>query len=139
LERRAHELGIADRVHFLGPLANADLPRYHAVSDAFVIPSTDHETFCIAACEAMACARPVIAARTGGLPEVVRDGETGYLVPPSDAQALAERIGMLLDDAALRQRLGANGRAWTLEMFTWEKVVERVVGEYERALDGGGH
>jgi D-inositol-3-phosphate glycosyltransferase len=134
LERRARELGIADRVHFLGPLANADLPRYHAVSDAFVIPSTDHETFCIAACEAMACARPVIAARTGGLPEVVRDDETGYLVPPGDAPALAERIGALLDDAALRARLGANGRAWTLEMFTWDKVVERVVGEYERAL-----
>jgi glycosyltransferase involved in cell wall biosynthesis len=134
LERRAHELGIAERVHFLGPLANADLPRYHAVSDAFVIPSTDHETFCIAACEAMACARPVIAARTGGLPEVVRDGETGYLVLPGDAQALAERIGTLLDDPALRARLGAAGRAWTLEMFTWDKVVERVVGEYERAL-----
>jgi glycosyltransferase involved in cell wall biosynthesis len=134
LERRARELGIADRVHFLGPLANADLPRYHAASDAFVIPSTDHETFCIAACEAMACARPVIAARTGGLPEVVRDGETGYLVPPGDAQALAERIRALLGDAALRARLGAAGREWTLEMFTWDKVVERVVGCYERAL-----
>jgi D-inositol-3-phosphate glycosyltransferase len=133
LERRARELGIADRVHFLGPLANADLPRYHAVSDAFIIPSTDHETFCIAACEAMACARPVVAARTGGLPEVVRDGETGYLVPPGDAQALAKRIGALLDDTALRARLGAAGRAWTLEMFTWEKVVERVVECYERA------
>jgi glycosyltransferase involved in cell wall biosynthesis len=136
LERRARELGIADRVHFLGPLANADLPRYHAVSDAFVIPSTDHETFCIAACEAMACARPVVAARTGGLPEVVREGETGYLVPPGDAQALAERIGALLDDPALRARLGAAGREWTLEMFTWEKVVERVVECYERALAG---
>jgi D-inositol-3-phosphate glycosyltransferase len=136
LERRARELGIADRVHFLGPIANADLPRYHAVSDAFVIPSTDHETFCIAACEAMACARPVVAARTGGLPEVVRDGETGYLVPPGDAGALAERIGALLDNASLRQRLGAAGRQWALEMFTWEKVMERVVGCYERALVG---
>jgi glycosyltransferase involved in cell wall biosynthesis len=112
LERRARDLGIADRVHFLGPLAN------------------------IAACEAMACARPVIAARTGGLPEVVRDGETGYLVAPGDAGALAEHIGALIDDAALRQRLGAAGRAWALEMFTWEKVVERVVECYERALAG---
>jgi glycosyltransferase involved in cell wall biosynthesis len=134
LERRARELGIAERVRFLGPIANADLPRYHAASDAFVVPSTDHETFCIAACEAMACARPVVAARTGGLPEVVRDGETGYLVPPGDARALAERIGALLDDAALRARLGAAGREWTLRMFTWEKVVERVLGSYERAI-----
>jgi glycosyltransferase involved in cell wall biosynthesis len=99
-----------------------------------VIPSTDHETFCIAACEAMACARPVIAARTGGLPEVVRDGETGFLAPPGDAAALAERIGALLDDESLRKRLGAAGRAWTLEMFTWDRVVERVLACYERAL-----
>jgi len=134
LERRAHELGIAERVHFLGPIANADLPRYHAASDVFVVPSTDHETFCIAACEAMACARPVVAARTGGLPEVVRDGETGYLAPPGDARALAERIGALLGDAALRERLGAAGRAWALEMFTWERVVERVLGCYDRAV-----
>ncbi|HEX5690544.1 MAG TPA: glycosyltransferase family 4 protein, partial [Roseiflexaceae bacterium] len=134
LERRARELGIAERVHFLGPIANADLPRYHAISDVFVMPSTDHETFCIAACEAMACARPVVAARTGGLPEVVRDGETGFLVPPGDAQALAERIGELLCDGALRARLGAAGREWTREMFTWDKVADRVEREYERAL-----
>jgi glycosyltransferase involved in cell wall biosynthesis len=134
LERRARELGIADRVTFLGPIANADLPRYHAISEAFVVPSTDHETFCIAACEAMACARPVVAARTGGLPEVVRDGETGYLVPPGDAAALAERIGELLCDAALRARLGAAGREWTRAMFTWDKVTDRVVESYERAL-----
>ncbi len=138
LERRAHELGIAERVHFLGPLPNAQLPAYHAVSDLFVIPSTDHETFCIAACEAMACGRPVVAARTGGLPEVVRDGETGYLVPPADAAALADRIGALLADGALRARLGAAGRAWTLEMFTWDRVVERVLACYERALGRPG-
>jgi D-inositol-3-phosphate glycosyltransferase len=134
LERHARELGIAERVHFLGPIANAALPRYHAVSDAFVIPSTDHETFCIAACEAMACERPVVAARTGGLPEVVLDGETGYLAPPGDAVALADRIGALLDDAALRKRFGAAGRAWSLEMFTWDRVVERVLRCYEQAL-----
>jgi glycosyltransferase involved in cell wall biosynthesis len=64
----------------------------------------------------------------------VRDGETGYLVPPGDARALAERIGELLGDAALRARLGAAGREWTLEMFTWDKVADRVVGAYERAL-----
>jgi D-inositol-3-phosphate glycosyltransferase len=135
LERRAQELGIAKYVHFLGPIANAELPRYHAISDLFVVPSTDHETFCIAACEAMACTKPVVAARTGGLPEVVRDGETGYLVPPGDAHAMAERISVLLNDQALLARMGAAGRRWTLEMFTWDRVVDRVLECYRQALD----
>ncbi|MEM8533871.1 MAG: glycosyltransferase family 4 protein, partial [Chloroflexota bacterium] len=134
LEQRAQQLGIADRVHFLGPLANTDLPRYHAVSDMFVMPSTDHETFCIAACEAMACARPVVAARTGGLIEVVRDGETGFLVPPADPRAMADRIDQLLRDTALRKQLGQQGREWTLQMFTWDRVVERVLGCYADVL-----
>lgn len=133
LERRAAELGVAGRVRFLGALPNAELPRYHAVSDLFAVPSTDHETFCIAACEAMACERPVVAARTGGIPEVVRDGATGFLVPPADAPALAERIGALLDDPALRARLGAAGRERALELFTWDRVVERVLACYEAA------
>lgn len=134
LEQRAQQLGIADRVHFLGALANTDLPRYHAVSDMFVMPSTDHETFCIAACEAMACARPVVAARTGGLIEVVRDGETGFLVPPADPRAMADRIDQLLRDTALRKQLGQQGREWTLQMFTWDRVVERVLGCYADVL-----
>jgi glycosyltransferase involved in cell wall biosynthesis len=135
LERRARDLGIANRVQFLGAMPLDDIPRYHAASDMFVMPSTDHETFCIAACEAMACARPVVAARTGGLPEVVRDSETGFLVPPADAHALAERIGALLDDPRLCERLGANGRAWTLQTFTWDRVVERVLTSYRQAQE----
>lgn len=134
LARRAAELGIADQVHFAGAAPHTDLPGYYAISDMFVVPSTDHETFCIAACEAMACERPVVAARTGGLPEVVRDGETGFLVPPGDAAALAERIAALLDDAALRRRMGEAGRGWTLDMFTWDRVIERMLAAYERAL-----
>ncbi len=134
LEARAARLGISDLVRFVGPQPNAELPAFHAISDAFVLPSTDHETFGIAACEAMGCARPVIAARTGGLPEVVRDGETGLLVPPADASALANAIVTLAEDAALRAQMGSNGRAWVTSMFTWEAVMQRVWRSYERAL-----
>lgn len=134
LERKARDLGIADRVHFLGGLPNAELPRYHAASSMFVIPSTDHETFCIAACEAMACARPVVGARTGGIPEVVRDGETGFLVPPADPAAMAERIRTLLYDDQLRNKLGHGGREWVLRMFTWDRVVDRIEQQYAAAL-----
>lgn len=129
LEQRARKLKIADRVLFIGPQPNAELPRYHAISDLFVLPSTDHETFGIGACEAMGCARPVVAARTGGLPEVVRHGETGLLVAPGDASALAEAIGALLDDEALRHRFGAAGYDWVREMFTWERVADRVLAK----------
>ncbi len=135
LEARAARLGIADRVRFLGPVPHTDLPALHAISDLFVMPSTDHETFCLAACEAMSCARPVVAAKVGGLAEVVRDGETGLLAPPADPAALAERIATLLSDAGLRQRMGVAGRAWTLEMFTWEKVIARMLACYQRVLD----
>jgi len=134
LELRAAALGLLDRVTFAGPLPHADLPRYYAIADAFVVPSIAHETFSIAACEAMSCQRPVIGTRVGGLPEVVRDGETGYLVPPSDAAALAERIGALLGDPAERARMGAAGRAWTLEMFTWDRVIARMLACYAQVL-----
>jgi D-inositol-3-phosphate glycosyltransferase len=134
LEARAARLGIADRVRFLGPVPHTDLPALHAVSDLFVMPSTDHETFCLAACEAMSCARPVVASNVGGLAEVVRDGETGLLAPPADPAALAERIATLLADAGLRERMGAAGRAWTLEMFTWDKVIARMLACYEHVL-----
>ena len=137
LERRAAALGLSERVTFAGPLPHAELPRYYAIADAFVVPSIAHETFSIASCEAMSCQRPVIGTHVGGLPEVVRDGETGYLVPPGDAAALAERIGALLEDPAARARMGAAGRAWTLEMFTWERVIARMIACYEQVLGHG--
>lgn len=134
LEEQATRLGLAGRVHFLGNRPHAELPGLYAISDLFVMPSTDHETFCVAACEAMGCARPVVAARTGGLVEVVRDGETGFLVPPADPRALAERIRTLLDDPALRERMGRAGREWTNSMFTWDRVIERMLACYARVL-----
>jgi D-inositol-3-phosphate glycosyltransferase len=137
LERRAAALGLSDRVTFAGPQPHAALPRYYAIADAFVVPSIAHETFSIASCEAMSCQRPVIGTRVGGLPEVVRDGETGYLVPPGDAAALAERIDALLDDPTRRARMGAAGRAWTLEMFTWDRVIARMLACYAQVLGQG--
>jgi glycosyltransferase involved in cell wall biosynthesis len=135
LMQRAAALGLRDRVTFAGPQPHAELPHYYAIADAFVVPSIAHETFSIASCEAMSCQRPVIGTRVGGLPEVVRDGETGYLVPPGDAAALADRIGALLADPALRVRMGAAGRAWTLEMFTWDRVIARMLACYAQVLN----
>jgi glycosyltransferase involved in cell wall biosynthesis len=133
LQQRARRLGIDDRVQFVGSQPNHTLPAWHAASDMLVLPSTDHETFGIAACEAMGCGRPVIAARTGGLPEVVRHEATGLLVEPANAAALADALERLADDAALRARYGAAAAEWVRTMFTWDHVLRRVWQFYDEA------
>lgn len=135
LERRAADLGIADRVHFAGARPHAELPGYYAIADVFAIPSTDHETFCISACEAMACERPAVGTTVGGIPEVIRDGETGYLVPPGDAGALRRAIERLLEDPQLRARMGQQAARRAAE-FRAGAVVPRIEQLYRRLLAG---
>jgi glycosyltransferase involved in cell wall biosynthesis len=84
----------------------------------------------LAVLEAMASATPVVASRTGGVPEIVRDGETGFLVPPGDVGALRDRIEELLRDPALARRLGRQAREVVLDRFTWERTAERCLAAY---------
>jgi glycosyltransferase involved in cell wall biosynthesis len=113
-----------DRVHFLGERADLDETLGHA--EVVWVPSrADRGT--IAALEAMAAGRPVVASRWPGLAEVVTDGETGVLVPPGDKAALARETRLLLDDAPRRQRLGEAGRRRAAERFG----VEAMVHNYE--------
>ena len=106
LVAHCERLGLADRVRFLG--RREDKACLLAACDALVLPSRA-EGLGVAALEAMACARPVVASRVGGLAELVSDGETGLSVPPEDPDALARAIAALAGDAALRSRLGAAG------------------------------
>src|SRR5437588_297246 len=103
---RQHHL--KDRVFFLGNVPN--LEEIVGGSDLFLLPS-EHESFGMAALEAMASEVPVIATRAGGLPEVVADVETGYLLPVGDVDAMAERAIVILSDKTLHRRLGCAGRA----------------------------
>ncbi len=130
LEQRARERGVADRVHFLGYISADALPSYYALADVAAIGSYANETFSIMSAEAMACARPVVGSRFGGIPEVIADGETGFLAEPENANDFAEKIGRLLDDAALRERFGKCGRERVLKLFTWDAVTERVLEAY---------
>ena len=84
--------------------------------------------------EAMAAGLPVVASAVGGIPEIVRDGETGLLVPPGDADALAAALGRLLDDDGLRRRLGAAGRERALDEFDVVRFGDAHVDAYRRAL-----
>lgn len=82
--------------------------------------------------EGMACGRPAIATSVGGMPEVVRDGDTGFVVPPNDPAALGERLSQLADDPADADRMGLEARTWIKSQFVWPAVVQRCLAAYDR-------
>ncbi|MDQ2785544.1 MAG: glycosyltransferase family 4 protein, partial [Chloroflexota bacterium] len=134
LRDAARSLGIADRVHLLGACDHARLPEIYAAADIVVGTSFANETFGMTLAEASACARPVVATRFGGFPEVVRDGETGLLVPPRDPQALAAALRTLLHDPERRRAMGEAGRAHVVAHFAWLVVTDHVSRLYREAL-----
>jgi glycosyltransferase involved in cell wall biosynthesis len=131
LRRLARELEIAQRVTFLPNLSDFS-PALEAM-DVFCLPSLRQGLGTIML-EAMALGRPVIATKVGGVFQVIRDGETGLLVPPSDSAQLAEKILELLDDPEKARRLGQAARAEVAANFSVEKMVEQTVGVYRAAL-----
>lgn len=138
LRRLAADCGVADRVTFLGKVADADLPAHYAACDVFLLPNrqegADIEGFGIVFLEAQATARPVIAGRSGGAPEAVADGETALLVGGDDVEELAGTLARLLDDAELRARLGAAGRRRAAHEFGWDRTAA-VAREAHRRLE----
>jgi D-inositol-3-phosphate glycosyltransferase len=134
LERLAAACGVADRVLFLGDVAHAAMPALLPAVDIVLGTSFVNETFGITLCEALACERPVIASNFGGFREVVRDGETGLLVPPQDAVALAAALAALLADPARRAAYGVAGRRDVAARFSWPAVLERVLAAYTVAM-----
>jgi glycosyltransferase involved in cell wall biosynthesis len=139
--RLLRRLAQGQDVQFMGTAPDAELPGLFRSASVMVLPSVEHtcygrsvrvsELLGLVALEAMASGTPVVASRVGGLPEVVQDGVTGFLVPPGDVNALRERLDQLLRDPALAQRLGASARELVLERFTWTRVAERCLAAYE--------
>ena len=101
LERRAAELGVADRIHWAGKVAHDEVGWWMSAGDLFVLPSLS-EGLPTVVCEAMNCGLPVVATAVDGTPEIVRDGVTGLLVPPSQPEPLAAALGRILDDPGAR-------------------------------------
>lgn len=132
LENLKEELGIGDMVTFLGRRSQNTLPYYYSSADVVVMPSR-YESFGLAALEAMACGAPVVASDVGGLSFIVRDGETGYLVPEGDSEAMADCLLRLLHDPDTRHRLGANGVLAARE-YTWPVIADRIAGLYDTVL-----
>ena len=132
LERLAATVGIADDVVFTGGVPHAELPAHFRAGDVFAMPcrtrrhGMDVEGLGIVYLEASATGLPVIAGDSGGAPDAVRDGETGYVVAGSDAATLAGRLVELLGDAQLRARLGAAGREWVATQWQWQASADRL-------------
>jgi glycosyltransferase involved in cell wall biosynthesis len=127
--------GVADAVSLLGP--RGDVANLLAAASVGVL-SSDFEGMPLAVLEYMAAGLPVVATDVGGLPEIVRDGETGFLVAPRDPRALAERIGRLLADPARAREMGERGRRRQRELFSREAMVGAVSDLYERLLGAKG-
>ncbi len=129
LERQVHEHRLEK--HVLLPGFRTDVLGCMKGFDLFVMSSVT-EGLGTSILDAMACGRAVVATRTGGIPEIVEDGTTGRLVPPRDDRAMADAILAMLRDPALRDRLGAAGRARVLERFTVERMVAETAAVYAR-------
>ena len=133
LTRMRDEYGLGDMVTFLGKRSQDTLPYYYSAAELVVMPS-HYESFGMVALESMACGTPVIASLVGGLIHLVEDGVTGYHVPVEDPIALSQRISSLLEDKALRYRMGHDAFAFA-KKFDWEKISSRIVALYSELID----
>ena len=135
LERRAHELGVMRDTLFLG--YQEDVAPFYAAFDALVLPSSNEGTP-VSAIEALAAGRPVVATRVGGVPDVVEEGKDGFLVEPGATEELADRLGQLARDPALREQMGRAGRERVLPRYAVDRLVDDVDRLYRSLLSEVG-
>ena len=128
LQALSRELGIEDRTHWLGLVP--DPTNLLQASDLFIL-STVGEAFGLVLAESMACGVPVVGSESGGIPEVVVNGETGLLVPPLKPELFADAIEQLGKDKEMRSRLSSQGIERVREQFSMEKTVNATIGIYE--------
>ena len=125
LEALVKKMRLNQTVHFLGPIPQEELPIHYNAADVCVLPSY-YESFGLAALEAAACGKPVVASEVGGLPAIVNDGVTGYLVPPKRMDVIAERLCELLEDDLLRVHMGTAARIHA-ESLGWDSSADSLL------------
>jgi len=133
LERLAENLGVINKVSFLGQVPHSQVPQLLNTFSVFCALSLS-ESFGVAILEASACQVPVVVTNIGGLPEVVRDNLTGFIVPAKDARAAANAVGKLIDQDSLRRDFGEAGRKFVLENFEWSQNAKQMENVYESVL-----
>jgi phosphatidyl-myo-inositol dimannoside synthase len=138
LECLARECGVRENVSFVGRVSDEELPLLYNVCDVFIMCSREDRTrrgilaegFGLALLEASACGKPVIAGRSGGVPDAVQDGRTGLLVNPVDSEAVAAAIVKILRDPAVANVMGEAGRKWVETEMNWTRAAD----EFEQAM-----
>lgn len=134
IQQAARHAGVEERVCLLGVVSDALLDDLYAAATLFVMPNVpvpgDMEGFGIVAIEAASRGVPVVAADTDGIPDAITDGENGFLLPPLEAEAWASRLGGLLRDDALCQRLGQRARTFTRDRYRWDCLAQEYVAAF---------
>ena len=141
LERLVKDKGLTERVFFRGRIPYEELAELYADCDVFVLPSIvdsrgDTEGLGVVLVEAMSYKKPVIATNVGGIPDIVRDNETGILVEQRDPQALAQAIEAVLTDDSWAGELGQAGFHYVEEYFSWSRIVDQVMALYSPEVEG---
>ena len=131
LESLTEKLEIKDKVYFAGMADYSKVPYFNNVLDVYAALS-NYESFRVAIIEAQSCGKPVVVSNVGGLPEVVEDGVTGFVVERKDAAAAAEKLEKLVLDADLRERMGSAGRERVLRLYDWNENVTQMMEIYNK-------
>lgn len=139
LKRLVRRLGLQEKVLFPGWIANNELPLWMNEADVIVVPSIvdrnrDTETLGIVAVEGIACGKPVIASRVGGLVDVVKHNFNGFLVKQKSPKELASKLALLLKDKRLCKKLSANARKHAEQNYSWNRTVDRTIEVYKELL-----
>ena len=135
LQELVKTLGLGDLVLFLGKRSQDTLPYYYSAADVLVMPS-HYESFGMVALEAMACGTPVIATQVGGLAFLVKDGESGFVVPDGDPIAMGEKLAQLICQDDLRNRLGDQAHSYA-QQYAWEKITQQIITVYRELTSRG--
>jgi len=131
VHHRARQLNVLDKTEFVGK--QAKIADYLGVSDVSLLPS-ELESFGLAALEAQACEVPVVASRVGGIPEVINDGETGFLSDVGDTEKMSDDCLRLLNDEEMRRAFGKRGRELAISRYSSEKIIPQYIAFYEKVL-----
>lgn len=133
LQTLVQDLNLQDCIFFAGRVSNDKIPEYMAQADIFALPSLS-ESFGIVNIEAMASGLPIVTTNVGGLPEIVKNGENGFVVESKNPEAFAEKILLILNNSELEEKISERNREKAKE-YSWDKVVEKLICIYKQCLN----